>query len=247
MNTWIYLSPHLDDVALSLGGLLWEQAAAGDETAVWTICAGDMPDEPLSPFAQSLHARWETGPEAMVRRRAEDIVACSILGASHRHFSIPDCIYRQSLLTGDYLYASENSLFGRLHPDEQVLVRELSQTLKEALTPEVNLVCPLGLGNHVDHQLTRAAAEHLQIPLWYYADYPYLQDVPDWQPQQMNSVQFAISEKGIMTWGNAVAAHQSQISTFWEDLSDMRRSIKAYSQQMGGQILWKMKRTNVLK
>ncbi len=247
MTKWIYLSPHLDDVALSLGGLLWEQAAAGDETAVWTICAGDMPDEALSPFAESLHARWETGYEAMVQRRSEDVEACRILGASHRHFSIPDCIYRQSERTGEYLYKSENSLFGPLHPDEQILVRKLSQTLKEALTPEVNLVCPLGLGNHVDHQLTRAAAEQIQIPLWYYADYPYLQDVPDWRPEDMYPFQYSISEEGVDAWGDAVAAHQSQISTFWANVSDMRRSIRAYSQQMVGLILWKMGRTNVLQ
>ena len=130
-------------------------------------------------------------------------------------------------------------MFGLLHPDEQIRVRRLSQTLRTALTPKVNLVCPLGLGNHVDHQLTRAAAESLNISLWYYADYPYLQDVPDWKPERMTPLQFSITDKGIAAWGDAVAAHQSQISTFWDNLPDMRTAIRAYSQQMGGLILWK--------
>ncbi len=239
MTTWIYLSPHLDDVALSLGGLLWEQAAVGEDASVWTICAGDLPEAPLSTFAESLHARWGTGGAAMVERRAEDVESCGIMGASYRHFSIPDCIYRQSEKTGAFLYTSEESLFGPLHPDEQILVRKLSQTLKAALNPDVNLVCPLGLGNHVDHQLTRAAAEGLNIPLWYYADYPYMKGIPDWHPVNMNSVHFPISEKGIRAWQDSVAAHHSQISTFWDDIPAMRLEILGYARQMEGVILWK--------
>ena len=66
---WIYLSPHFDDVALSCGGLLWEQAQAGEGASVWTICAGEVPAGQLSPFAQSLHERWEKGQGAAVQRR----------------------------------------------------------------------------------------------------------------------------------------------------------------------------------
>jgi len=33
---------------------------------------------------------------------------------------------------------------------------------------------PLAIGSHRDHVLTRTAAERLGIPLWFYADYPYL-------------------------------------------------------------------------
>ena len=57
---WIYFSPHLDDVALSCGGLAWEQSQSGSPVQVWTICAGDPPARPLSAFAEELHERWET-------------------------------------------------------------------------------------------------------------------------------------------------------------------------------------------
>ncbi|MBN2499463.1 MAG: PIG-L family deacetylase, partial [Anaerolineales bacterium] len=55
----IYLSPHLDDVALSCGGLVWEQAQAGMAVEVWSVCAGDPPPGELSEYARSLHARWD--------------------------------------------------------------------------------------------------------------------------------------------------------------------------------------------
>ena len=67
---WIFISPHLDDIALSCGGLVWELAHAGDQVSIWTICAGEPPVAPLSPFAESLHDRWQTGAEATQRRRA---------------------------------------------------------------------------------------------------------------------------------------------------------------------------------
>src|SRR5512139_3118661 len=77
---WIYLSPHLDDAALSCGGLIWEQVHAGDTVSVWTICAGDPPNGSLSPFAEALHARWQSGIEAAVLRREEDVTSCLLLG-----------------------------------------------------------------------------------------------------------------------------------------------------------------------
>ncbi len=85
---WIYLSPHLDDIALSCGGLVWEQVHSGSQVSIWTICAGDPPSQAYSDFARSFHERWGTGVWAVATRRAEDIVSCARLGAAHRHFPI---------------------------------------------------------------------------------------------------------------------------------------------------------------
>ena len=50
----------------------------------------------------------------------------------------------------------------------------LFEELQRNIPAHARLVCPLTFGNHVDHQLTRAAAERLGQRLWYYADYPYV-------------------------------------------------------------------------
>ena len=115
---WIYLSPHFDDVALSVGGLLWEQSRAGEQASIWTVCGAGPPPGDYSPFAESLHTRWKTGTEAIQTRRAEDVKACQYLGANFMHFDIPDCIYRRSPKTGEHLYASEESLWIPVHSDE---------------------------------------------------------------------------------------------------------------------------------
>jgi hypothetical protein len=170
---WIYLSPHLDDVALSCGGLVWEQVQAGDRVSIWTICAGNPPPGTLSAFAESIHVRWQTGAQAVAQRRAEDLRSCQILGATPRHFALADCLYRRDAAAGTPFYASEEALFGEIHPGDAGLVHSLGQQMADLLNGGENLISPLAIGGHVDHRLVRAA-ESLQHPLWYYADYPYV-------------------------------------------------------------------------
>lgn len=240
---WIYLSPHFDDVALSCGGLVREQTLAGDLVSLWTICGGAPPQVPLSPFAEQLHARWQTGPGAVKHRQSEDMISCLHLGAGYRHFSIPDCIYRRSPVDGSALYASEESLSGPLHPDEEPLIEALSAELARILPAEAELVSPLTLGGHVDHRLTRAAAERLQRRLWYYADYPYVRH--DFAPLKAlreagwEQVIRPISPDGMAAWEQAVAAHASQISTFWPNFTAMRQALRDYSRSIGGAALWR--------
>ena len=112
-------------------------------------------------------------PQAVRLRQAEDRRACLKMGAEPVYLDIPDCIYRTARNTGAHLYASEESLFGPLHPAERRLVERLSRRLARNLPPEAQIVAPLSLGNHVDHQLTRLAAEQTGRALAYYADYPY--------------------------------------------------------------------------
>ncbi len=236
----IYLSPHLDDVALSLGGLIWEQTQAGQDVSIFTICAGDPPPGELSPFAESLHVRWEVGREAMADRRAEDIESCQRLGASYHHLDISDCIYRRSPRTGEHLYNSEGALWIPVHPDEAILIDVISNAIREILPSNAKLVCPLTLGKHVDHRLTRAAAERVGVPICYYADYPYVLDVDDFKfATNLKSSVYSITPPGMFAWQDAIGSHRSQISTFWDDLVEMRSAIQAYYDQMGGIWLWK--------
>jgi LmbE family N-acetylglucosaminyl deacetylase len=243
---WIYLSPHLDDIALSCGGLLWEQAQVGEPVSVWTICAGDPPEGPLSAFAEELHDRWETGREATQARRQEDILACQRLGALYRHFSIPDCIYRQGAGSPGQLYTSERAIFGPLHPYEAALVETLSEEITRRLPAQAELVVPLAIGGHVDHRLTRAAAERLAQSgrrLWYYADYPYalsnLEALENLSRAGWLDSPFSVSPAGLAAWQEGVAAHSSQISTFWPNLQTMKGALQAYCQQNKGVHLWR--------
>ena len=237
----IYLSPHFDDVAFSCGGLIWEQVEAGLKVSVWTICAGEPPPGPISSYAHSLHERWGTGQEAVAFRRAEDLLSSQRMGASSRNFSIPDAIYRRSPVDDEYLYTSDAELFIALRQEESHLVESLRDELKQALPHNFELVCPLALGGHVDHRLVRSAAEGLGVRMRYYADYPYTVNPEgdlDEQDLEMLPRLYPVSERGLTVWQQAVAAHYSQISTFWSDMDEMRDAIRAYWKPLKGTRLW---------
>ena len=238
---WIYLSPHFDDIALSCGGLVWEQVKSGDQVSIWTICAGTPPPGPFSSFAQSIHKRWETNQEPVSVRRAEDMLSSQQMGASPRYFSIPDAIYRRSPLDDSPLYTSEPELFGDLRLEENELVDTLAGELQKALPPDSELVCPLALGGHVDHRLVRRAARKLDLRMWYYADYPYIGRIDESKLSinpEMHQKVFPVSEAGLNVWVEAVAAHASQISTFWSDLDQVRDAIRSYWEPYEGIRLW---------
>lgn len=252
---WIYLSPHLDDVAYSCGGLAWSQASAGEKVGVWTICAGDPPDKELSPHAAAIHDRWKFENDAIEKRKLEDIQSCRILGASHRHFPIPDAIYRgefnlKSNLEGgdkEYFYQDRDSLFGPLNPAEVVLLENLSKEMLDEIkqipdSENTQFVCPLALGDHVDHQLTRKAVEQLDIPLLYYADFPYvMEDLSSLDALRASGwrwTSFEISQEALGAWSAAIAEHKSQLSTFWSDLDEMHSALESYLISMDGAILW---------
>jgi LmbE family N-acetylglucosaminyl deacetylase len=168
------------------------------------------------------------------------------MGAARRHFPIPDCIYRKSLQGGEGLYTSEEELFGEIHPQEAGLVQGVSQMLARRLPDGARVVCPLGLGGHVDHRLTRAAAEAVGRALWYYADYPYVQRESvqlEEKTAGMNEEILRLSEAGLEAWIEAAAAYASQMSSFWEDTVTLRGSLRGYSGQIGGARLWRRQST----
>ena len=173
----IYLSPHFDDAALSCGGQIYQHTSQGAAVLIVTIMAGDPPIVHVSGYAQSLHDRWQMASDAVEGRRAEDLAACRILGADALHWTTPDCIYRFHPHTGESLYVSDEEIFGSIDPAELDLVEALAQQIQR-LPAHGRLVIPLTVGHHVDHQLTRMAAERSASydTLVYYEDYPYAQD-----------------------------------------------------------------------
>ena len=243
MMQWIYLSPHLDDAVYSCGGLIWEQTQAGHTVDIWTVCAGDPPPGPLSPFAEALHARWETGPEAGQARRTEDKRAASRLGAGIRHLELPDCIYRRDLVSGKALYASEEVIFGEVDPAEGGVMDWLKKLIAEQVPAETEIIAPRTVGGHVDHRLVRAAFERSGCGGRCYADYPYAGDAdakievrvpPGWTADI-----FPVSTAGMQAWGDAAALYVSQMSTFWANRAGMMAALRTYVALAGGIRLWR--------
>jgi LmbE family N-acetylglucosaminyl deacetylase len=235
---WIYLSPHLDDAALSAGGLIYEQTQAGIPVEIWTFMCGDPHLSEYSPFAQLLHKMWgfTDAEEAMRERRIEDKNAAAILGAKTFHFDFLDCIYRRGK-NGEWLY-QEISIPARA--DDVDLPVQIASAIAPRLQPDDVLVAQLAVGSHIDHVLVRQAAELLGRPLIYDIDMPYFlykSDEFGTKAAGMKESTRRITEASLEPWIEAVVAYKSQLPSLNEVVNTPERaraSIRAYWEQWGG-------------
>lgn len=236
----IYLSPHLDDAVLSAGGLIHDQAEAGGSIEIWTLMSGIPADRELSDFARQMHGEWgtNTAPETVRLRRAEDRKAAATVGARPVHFAFLDCIYRRDE-QGQPLY--QEALHAPLHEYDAGLSTRIAGALRRRLRDDDVVVCQLGIGEHVDHLIVRAAAEMLGRPLRYDADLPYLLDHPEelqGRAEAMRSFVEPVSASGVDAWLQAIEAYRSQLSTLFESMDSMRERMRAYWSGTGGIRLW---------
>jgi LmbE family N-acetylglucosaminyl deacetylase len=152
----IYLSAHLDDAVLSCGGLIFEQVKQGIPVEVWTIMCGAPPDKDPLPYQ---------------KRIDEDKKAVEMLGAKPVHLDFLDAFGRKGA-DSQRLYDVVES---PVHPEDQEFITDVSLAIGLGIEQGDTLMCPLAIGAHVDHVVLRRACEELDIPLEYYADFPYIE------------------------------------------------------------------------
>lgn len=236
----IYLSPHLDDAALSCGGSIARFIAAGQTVLVVNICAGSPPPAgPFSPFAEQLHRQWGLPPDEVVRRRiGEDVAALETLGADCLLLDLLDAIYRLP-----DAYHDNATLFGPVAPNDPLADQLRTYVVGLAARfPSAIFYAPLGIGQHVDHQLTYMVAErfsHSGMSLAFYEDFPYvaLAGALDRRLAQIaDSAIFLPSvtdiDASLARKISAIESYGSQISTLFGDLAAMARSITTYAERL---------------
>lgn len=170
--THVYLAPHPDDVVFSCGGSVARQCQAGARVLVVTLCTAPPPPGALSRLARGLHRRWRLDPATAVSARLrEDDAALRQIGADACHAGLLDALYRLPAA-----YHSLQTLFGPPAPDDP-----LAPALRQALAELRNRLAgatfyaPLGVGNHIDHQLVCQSARALVGDrLVCYEDMPYV-------------------------------------------------------------------------
>jgi LmbE family N-acetylglucosaminyl deacetylase len=147
----LYLSPHLDDAALSCVARLSAERRRAKRSLVATL--------------------FSDGASAYALRRAEDEKAMARLGADALHCGFVDAPYRSSH------YRSFAGITLDLDPADRGLVDRLAERIAELVrrTGAARVHAPLAVGGHVDHRLVHEAAVRAVEPgrLWFYEDRPY--------------------------------------------------------------------------
>jgi LmbE family N-acetylglucosaminyl deacetylase len=238
----LYLSPHLDDVALSCGGQIQRRTERGERVVVLTLLAGDEPSE-LGPLARELHRIWKLEKGVVRARRAEDAEWARALGAVAEHGELLEALYRRDPASGEPLYGELDDLFAAPHPAdrcEEELVLELAGHGKAE-----EVFAPLAVGGHVDHRLVRRAAERVfGGSLAFYEELPYAEESGAveqalGEPEAWEAEVVALEDRQLEGKVAAATVYRSQVGPLFGSRRRMRRRLRRYARRTGGERLWR--------
>jgi LmbE family N-acetylglucosaminyl deacetylase len=240
------LSPHLDDAAFSCGGSIALDRGRGRGVLVLTVFAG-MPElDELGAVARALHEQWsvEADSEAVAaiveQRRREDQLAMNRLNVDFAYLDHPDCIYRRRD-DGGWRIEEESEVFAGMRSEDAALVQAIAASLAtiEGVTPDTEVLAPLAIGRHCDHEIVRAAAERWSPPrLSYYEDFPYVVHPGKLvgalvQPEEWEAELCYLDEEQLSARMNASEAYASQLPFLFGDRRGLRPAMRAYARECG--------------
>lgn len=237
----LVLSPHLDDAVLSVGGIMEYASHRGRKVVAASICTSEAPvSVSSSPAVREKHEKWGLGPYPFSVRCAEDIEAVHALGAYYLHGGKLDAIYRTDS-DGTLIYPSPTSRFSDLSPADP-LPSSLVGLLEEwiAIIAPTIILCPLGVGQHVDHVITSQALKRVttidRISVFLYEDMPYSAGYygsRDTVKDAINRTEWAVGLPVIVPVDvdaklAAVKKYGSQLASIFPEGHDAESELKGY-------------------
>ena len=243
----LFISPHFDDAVFSCGGTIHRLTRAGSRVTVITVMGGKHNgDLPRSPILDDLHSRWAAGDDPLRARQTEDFNALRQLNANPIHLDLTDCVYR--CVAGKPLYPTEESLFGAVHPADYAPAF-LDSMPRADIENAAVIWLPLGVGNHVDHQiirdwgLRRLANQGDRERLRWYAEFPYFADESaiihafGAFDAMLFQCHINLDAADFAARLQAMSCYESQLSTFWRDHDHMATETSQAARLPGTDIL----------
>lgn len=139
----VYVSPHFDDVAASCSGRIFKQMDQGKSVLIVTVFTAAAPhgSKTISNALKSM-LNYK-------RRRQEDSTAMQRMGVDYLWLEHPEILFRNQKPWERYWPHY------RVTPNNKILcdllIRELHEICRR--TDCANLILPLGVGQHMDHQI----------------------------------------------------------------------------------------------
>jgi LmbE family N-acetylglucosaminyl deacetylase len=250
----LILQPHYDDAALSCGGAAARFAQLG-RANILTVFASELVPAMVGEFAAWKHERWkiDDSDQLVAERRAEDARAAAVLGC-HLRWLGPA---RRHLPRRHY--RSDAELFGPLHPDEDALAEHLAEEVSHLpeWSPGATVLVPLGVGQHVDHQLVfetgRILARGGARVLAYEDTTPYVIHTPASLARRLAQVGDALEAPVLApiaevldTKIQAIGCYASQLPVIFRFTADYAAAVRVLAAERGGALgraerLWPLK------
>src|SRR3972149_11187600 len=189
----VFFSPHVDDAVLSATGRIVRFIHKKKRVCVVTVFT-EGSEMCETADSQKFLARCgaATATALFSDRKREDWKAMRILGIDAMHLPFVDGLFRtNALYTNRPIYPSFRHVFsGQVSRHDLDLglriVSEFRNVKKRFTAPGTHIFAPLGVGNHVDHIMTRDAVLsvfHHRVVFW--EDVPYRWEAMDVFRQRM--------------------------------------------------------------
>lgn len=189
-KTCIFVSPHLDDAALSCGGLISYLANKVDVFVITVFTKAGNNKHSLSALAYVKKCGYKISEidKFYSDRRKEDRKTFARFMIETKHLGFLDALWRKrnniclvnkilSLLLSEFelIYPTHRLHIakGVVHKEDAQTVRSLRAKLKNITTKNSVVFCPLAIGKHVDHVVVREVCQDLRLPIIFWSDYNY--------------------------------------------------------------------------
>jgi len=216
----VVLSPHFDDAVLSRGALISHWRRTGAAVTVVTVFTAS-PVGPLSIAAQEDRRRYG-GADPSAVREEEDQCASSLLSFDRVFLDLPEVLHRRRP-DGRPRCQDLNDIFGGLEPGDDAVIEQVADALSAVLTSTspAYFHVPLGIGDHIDHQIARrgaeaawGAAEEHRPRLAYYEELPYAFTTG---PRDDVAYSWPVDDADIERWIEAIECYPSQIEIMFRE------------------------------
>ena len=190
-----FISPHLDDAVFSCASLL--TTLVRNKVPVTIINVFSRPS--AKPYTLSVRKfLWQCGysdAQKLFRDRiVEDKIAITHVGGKVRNLGFVDALWRRLPIRGLRNFFSNyigelSSVYpiyrlglahGKVSGYDSWLYSEIGKQLIKIVVPGSVIFCPLAIGRHVDHLITRDVCLKYfpKTRVIYWSDYPYETDRP---------------------------------------------------------------------
>jgi LmbE family N-acetylglucosaminyl deacetylase len=183
-----FVSPHFDDAVLSAGDLLAYLSKSTKVTVVNVFTkAGNYNTLSAKRFL-SLSGKYKDASKLFVDRDNEDSITLANLPIKRINFNFIDALWRRcqgglSRKLFTKIVPEIGSVYptyrlhvasGRINKEDSKLIIRLTKKLKKVVRENHAIVfCPMGVGNHVDHLITKIVCEERFKNICFWLDFPY--------------------------------------------------------------------------
>lgn len=185
-----FVSPHLDDAALSCGGLISYLAEKTEVTVISVFTETSPSPHTLSARMYLRQCQNTDAEQLFERRKSEDKQILNSSGVTIKHLNFVDALWRKKKevnflgkLLGNivpeilHVYPTYrfHAISGRISSCDIELAEEIKKALLSVVDDKQKFVvfCPAAVGNHVDHMITKKCCQEVFEKSVLWSDFPY--------------------------------------------------------------------------